>query len=301
MDLAKKIFRFLSSILFYSILLVLGIALLMFIATFVDKKNSMKNGQNRSPLFGAYVIISESMIPHINVYDAVVTMRVDANDIQVDDIITFLSKEIETAGTPITHRVIGIVYEDETKQKIVGFRTKGDHNNTPDFALIAPDEVIGKVFLRIPMIGYLQTIMTKPIGWLLIVVIPCLLIIGSDVLKLIKTAKQKEENKNDESQQLISSDVPEQKLNHIESTYDTSSSTSAILNLSDLGQEKPIEQGSSHLANRNEIHDNSSQNYQILEEAEPKVIFIPDDNDEQTNLSQSSSDTNHPSDPDQII
>lgn len=165
----------------------------MFLASFVDKKISMKNGQYRSPLFGAYIIISESMVPHINVYDAVVTVRVDAESIKVDDIITFISKEIETAGTPITHRVIGIVYEDDTKQKIVGFRTKGDHNNTADFALIAPNEVIGKVFLRIPMIGYVQTIMTKPIGWLLIVVVPCLLIIGSDIFKLVKSSKEKEE------------------------------------------------------------------------------------------------------------
>ena len=175
----------------------------MFVATFIDKKISMKNGQYNSPLFGAYIIISESMVPHINVYDAVVTLRVDANDIKVDDIITFISKEIETAGTPITHRVIGIVYEDENKDKIVGFRTKGDHNNTADFALIAPNEVIGRVFLRIPMIGYLQTIMTKPIGWLLIVVIPCLLIIGSDILKLVKTSKLKEDESPPSEENII--------------------------------------------------------------------------------------------------
>jgi len=165
----------------------------MFLASFVDKKISASKGIVRSPLFGAYIIISESMVPQINVYDAVVTARVDADDIKVDDIITFISKEIETAGTPITHRVIGIVYEDDNKDKIMGFRTKGDHNNTADFALIAPNEVIGKVFLRIPMIGYIQTIMTKPIGWVLIVVIPCLLIIGSDIFKLAKDSKNKKE------------------------------------------------------------------------------------------------------------
>lgn len=208
-ELAKKFFRFLSSILFYSIVLILVIAVLMFAASFVDKKISMNNGEYRSPLFGAYIIISESMIPHINVYDAVVTVRVDADSIKVDDIITFISKEIETAGTPITHRVIGIVYEDESKQKIMGFRTKGDHNNTADFALIAPNEVIGKVFLRIPMIGYLQTIMTKPIGWLLIVVLPCLFIIGGDVFKLIKTSKMKKSptiNKNIDNNSSVSSE-----------------------------------------------------------------------------------------------
>jgi len=85
----------------------------MFLASTIDKKISASKGIVRSPLFGAYIIISESMVPQINVYDAVVTVRVDADDIKVDDIITFISKEIETAGTPITHRVIGIVYETD--------------------------------------------------------------------------------------------------------------------------------------------------------------------------------------------
>lgn len=147
----------------------------------------LKKGEVRSPLFGAYVIISESMIPSINVYDAVVTVRVSQDKIKVDDIITFISKEIQTAGTPITHRVIGIVETDTG----IAYRTKGDHNNTADFALIKHEEVIGKVYLRIPMIGYLQTFMTKPIGWVLIVVIPCLLLIGSDIFKLTNSSKKK--------------------------------------------------------------------------------------------------------------
>ena len=83
----------------------------MFGATFVDKKLSASKGINRSPLFGAYVIISESMIPSINVYDAVLTIRATEDDIKTYDIITFLSKDIETAGTPITHRVVDIVHD----------------------------------------------------------------------------------------------------------------------------------------------------------------------------------------------
>ena len=162
---------------------------LMFLVSFVDQKIGQSKGEIRNPLFSAYIIISESMVPNINVYDAVVTVRVGEDKIKVDDIITFISKEIQTAGTPITHRVIGIV-ETETGIK---YRTKGDHNNTADFALIAPEELIGKVYLRIPMIGYVQTFMTKPLGWILIIVIPCLLIIGSDVVKLVKNGGKKEE------------------------------------------------------------------------------------------------------------
>lgn len=192
MATVKKTFRFLASLLFYVFMFLIIVIFIMFLAYYIDRQIGLKKGENRSPLFGAYVIISESMIPNINVYDAVVTVRVGEDTIKMNDIITFISKEIETAGTPITHRVIGIV---ETESGIK-YRTKGDHNNTADFALIAPNEVIGKVYLKIPMIGYLQTFMTKPIGWLLIVVIPCLLIIGSDVLKLMKNGGKKSEENN---------------------------------------------------------------------------------------------------------
>lgn len=193
MNKFKKILKFLSSVLFYSVVLILVIIFLMFAAYFIDQKLGAKVGEVRSPLFGAYIIISESMIPSINVYDAVVTMRAAEEQIEVNDIITFLSKDIQTAGTPITHRVIGIVY-DENEENVIGYRTKGDNNNTADFALIAPNEVIGKVMFRVPMIGYLQTFMTKPIGWILLIVIPCLLIIGSDIFKLVKSKQEQEES-----------------------------------------------------------------------------------------------------------
>lgn len=201
---AKRIVHFITSVILYSILAILGIIFIMFIAYFVDQKIGASKGESRAPLFGAYVIISESMIPSINVHDAVVTMRVSEKNIKMNDIITFISKDIETRGTPITHRVVGIVYEDESNTKVLGYRTKGDHNNTQDFALIKPDEVLGKVYLRIPMIGYLQTLLTKPIGWFLVIVIPCLLIIGSDVTKIIKKTNERYEkhpavSRNDES------------------------------------------------------------------------------------------------------
>ena len=131
------------------------------------------------------------MVPSINVNDAVVTMRATEKDIKVDDVITFISKEIETKGTPITHRVVGIVYEDPPKNtKVLGYRTKGDHNNTQDFALITPNEVLGKMLIRIPLIGYIQTFLTQPIGWFLVIVVPCLIIITGDISKIIKSARK---------------------------------------------------------------------------------------------------------------
>ncbi len=187
----RKITHFISSVFLYVILTIIGIIAIMFIAYFIDQQIGKKHGEARNPLFGAYVIISESMIPSINVNDAVVTMRTTEKDIKVNDIITFISKEIETQGTPITHRVVGIVYEDPPKNtKVLGYRTKGDHNNTQDFALISPDEVLGKMLIRIPFVGYVQTFLTRPIGWFVVIVIPCFIVIVGDISKIIKSVKK---------------------------------------------------------------------------------------------------------------
>lgn len=182
MDTVRKIFHFLSTVLLYSLLIIVLIIVVFFGAYIIDQMIGMKNHEDRSPLFGVYVIISPSMVPNINVYDAVVSMRVPTEKIEMYDIITFLSKDIDTHGTPITHRVVGIV---ETEDGKIGYRTKGDNNNAEDNALIMEDEVIGKVLFRIPMIGYVRSFITSKLGWLLIVVLPCVGVIIYDIGKLV--------------------------------------------------------------------------------------------------------------------
>ena len=186
MDTVRKVLHFLSTVLLYSLLIIVLIIAVFFGAYVIDQMIGVKNHEDRAPLFGGYGIISPSMVPNINVYDAVVTMRVPTEKIEMYDVITFLSKDIDTHGTPITHRVVGIV---ETEDGKIGYRTKGDNNNAEDNALIMEDEVIGKVLFRIPMIGYVRTFITSRIGWLLIVVLPCVGIIIYDIGKLIGLVK----------------------------------------------------------------------------------------------------------------
>ncbi|MDD6223531.1 MAG: signal peptidase I [bacterium] len=184
----KKFFHFLSSVLLYSLLLILVIVSILIVIYLVDQFLGKKNNENRPPLFGAYVIISPSMVPNINVYDAVFTMRVKEEKIQLYDIITFLSKEIETNGTPITHRVIGIL-ETEKGEKV--YRTKGDNNPSPDRALILYSEVLGKVLFRIPMIGHIKTFIFSRLGWFIVVVLPCLGIVVYHALKITGIIRKK--------------------------------------------------------------------------------------------------------------
>lgn len=187
----KKILHFLSTVILYSVFIIMILIFLAIGAYFVDQAvGKGSDGEYRAPLFGAYVIISPSMVPNVNVYDVVVTMRKDMNKIKVDDIITFRSEDSRTAGVTITHRVVGIVDVEGGKK---AFRTKGDNNNTEDSTLVNYDHIIGEVLFKVPQLGRIQEILTSSSGWLLLIVLPCVGIVLYDLFKLAKLLFKKKE------------------------------------------------------------------------------------------------------------
>lgn len=193
MSLFKKIYHFVASIFLYSVFFIMVVIGLCIGLYFVDQYKSAKSGVQRPPLFGAYIIISPSMEPNIHVRDAIVTMRKDEDKIKKGDIITYLSKDPSHYGIRITHRVIGIFDNDDG----IAYRTKGDNNNVEDSKLVNHGDVLGKVMLRIPYVGYLQEFLTTIYGWILLIVCPCVYIIGSDIVKLIKKVGNNEDDDKD--------------------------------------------------------------------------------------------------------
>ena len=179
-----KIYHFVAKVFLYSILLILIFVALAFILYFMDMQANAKKGIYKQPLFGAYIIISPSMVPSINVYDAIVIKREEPENLKVGDVITFLSSDTRYLGLTITHRIVGI--EKSTTGDIY-FITKGDNNNTEDSSLVKGDDIYGKVILKIPKIGYIQLLLTNAIGWVLIVVIPCLGVVIYDIIKIFKS------------------------------------------------------------------------------------------------------------------
>ena len=87
------------------VIAVVVLVLLLFtylIIYFGDQFLGVKTGKNKMPMFGAYVIVSPSMIPTINVNDGIVVQRVEReNNLQVGDVITFESNNIEYNGIMI--------------------------------------------------------------------------------------------------------------------------------------------------------------------------------------------------------
>jgi len=128
------------------------------------------------------------MEPNINVYDVVVTKRVDTNTINEGDIITYVSTSSLGEGLTITHRVISkIITDDDVK-----FRTKGDNNNVADSALVSSENVLGKVIFKIPYLGHLQFLLQSKSGWIFLLLIPAMIVVLYDVIKVIRLSNVKQ-------------------------------------------------------------------------------------------------------------
>lgn len=121
-------------------------------------------------------VLSGSMEPAIRTGSAVVIKP--ELDYKVGDVITF--GEMSKTKTPTTHRIAEIKTEDNVKY----FITKGDANTGADQKKITQKQIIGKVVLDVPYIGYFFNIARKPIIFILILAIPAIIIIYDESKKI---------------------------------------------------------------------------------------------------------------------
>lgn len=182
-------FEFIFSVLSYAIfifLLLIGITLFIYVA---DIKIRQSKGDYSPSKYNAYVVLTGSMIPEIQVKDVVLTKKVDSSELKEGDIITFLSSDERFEGLTVTHRIIDIIPNEVTGN--LQFKTRGDNNNSPDVALVEDYNIIGKVILKVPKIGYLQDFLATKGGWIIVILIPCLAVISYDIVQIFKTVRKK--------------------------------------------------------------------------------------------------------------
>ena len=145
------------------------------------------------PRFSLFTIISPSMEPSIRVYDVIVNRRIEnPSTIQVGDVITFISTSSISRDMVVTHRVIDIREVDGEYE----FVTKGDNNPAADSDTAKADNLIGRTLFRIPQLGRVQFFIGNIGGWIAIVVIPAMLIIIYDIIRLSKIYKAKKRSDN---------------------------------------------------------------------------------------------------------
>jgi len=123
-------------------------------------------------------VYTGSMEPAIPVGGIVVIKPVDPETLKIGDIICFTLTE----PTSITHRIINITDQ--------GFITKGDANNAPDQWIVKKENIIGKVILTIPFIGYIGYFVRTPTGFILLILLPASLIIIMEIRNIVKELRK---------------------------------------------------------------------------------------------------------------
>lgn len=130
-----------------------------------------------------YIVQSDSMSPTFRRGSLLIIKQIDTDSIKVGDIITY-RKAGDSLAT--THRVTEIIEEDGAKK----FVTKGDANNINDPVPVDQEYVIGKVAFFIPYIGFVMAFVRTKQGTLLVIVIPALILMITQIIELTKYRKK---------------------------------------------------------------------------------------------------------------
>lgn len=147
----------------------------------------MKKGNNVVPLIGGYVIITPSMVPTIKVKDAVLVRRMKDSELEIGDIITFKSTDERYTDLTITHRIVGT--QSISNGSLV-YRTKGDNNRLEDSEVVTFKNVYGKVILKLPKLGYIRDFISKPIGFIFLIILPLIGIIAINISVLKRKVEE---------------------------------------------------------------------------------------------------------------
>ena len=124
-------------------------------------------------------VLSGSMEPAIHTGDIIMVRPLQAGEMLAEgDIATF--RLDQNPRMLITHRVIGVL---SVNGKVEKYITKGDANKEQD-TLVAPAQVLGRYHWRVPYFGYVAEFIRRPLGTVLVVIVPGVILIALEIRRL---------------------------------------------------------------------------------------------------------------------
>lgn len=123
-----------------------------------------------------FVVQSGSMEPAIKT-GAVVVVKPQAS-YKPGEVITF--GPYSKVKPPTTHRIVEV--KSESGQPV--YLTKGDANKTEDMSEVRSRNVIGRVVVNVPYVGYLVAAAKQPVGFVVLVVLPAIIIVWDELKKI---------------------------------------------------------------------------------------------------------------------
>lgn len=144
--------------------------------------------------YTALRITTGSMAPTYGIDTMVIVKETKASEIKEGDVISFYSTDPTLDGAVNTHRVVEVREENGVRT----FVTKGDKNNVVDAYDVEEKYVIGKVVYSSKLLGKLSRLVSNPIVFLPVILIPLAVILISNLINTMvlakKIAREEEEN-----------------------------------------------------------------------------------------------------------
>lgn len=164
-----------------SIIGLMALLALVFVIYFIDLVFNEES--SNKPLFNGYIIVSQSMVPTINVNDGIVVKRMDNDKYKVGDIVSYVTNDSRFKGSVVTHRIVS--KENDTINSSV-YTTKGDNNRSVDANSVYTSMINGKVLFIIPKIGYFYKFLSNPINFILCMLGAVIVLILGNVGRTMK-------------------------------------------------------------------------------------------------------------------
>lgn len=174
------------------------VILLVILMVFSVIQNKVSGGPPRIAGYHMYIVLSGSMAPAFDAGSMVFVKPVEPEEIKEGDIITY--RGLGDSSFLTTHRVVEIMGSGQDLE----FVTKGDANDVNDPNPVPGENLVGRVALTVPYMGYLMTFGQTKQGMLLLIVVPGVLLIINESFKLYKNvSKLKEHEKKSTATELV--------------------------------------------------------------------------------------------------
>jgi signal peptidase len=135
------------------------------------------------------VVVSQSMEPAVPMGSIVVSHpKAVPDEMGIGDVITFSVADLGGEAVFVTHRVVEVIGNGAD----VRYRTQGDSVNAPDLELVAPDQILGRMWFSLPLVGYLVAFIRTPLGYLTLVGLPALLFIIHEWWEILRPRRERD-------------------------------------------------------------------------------------------------------------
>lgn len=136
-----------------------------------------------TPLVVMSVSMDSDAEGHIAPGDLVFIHDTQTNSLKTGDVISYMYE-----SAVITHRMVEIRPISPENNRYI---TQGDTNTAPDKDPVSEEQIIGKLFFRIPKAGYVVHFSQTPLGMLIFIGIPLVLFIAFDIVRHRRNARGK--------------------------------------------------------------------------------------------------------------